>query len=73
MKKLGLIILATVVSFTFNIQAKQAEITGLDNPNRIAGSYIVIFKEGASKSVDDIAGSISITHKDAVKQQYNHG
>ena len=72
MKKLGLIILATVVSFTFNIQAKQAEITGLDNPNRIAGSYIVIFKEGASKSVDDIAGSISITHKDAVKQQYNH-
>lgn len=72
MKKLSFIVAATTISIAFSIHAKQAEIVGLDNPARIEGSYIVVFKERTSKSVEDLADLISRNYKGNVKQRYQH-
>lgn len=80
MRKLNLIASVIAASCVFSVQAKQAEIIGLDNPYRIHNSYIVVFKDGTKQSVDDlaksvtnpIAKSIKNVHKMSVKRKYKN-
>lgn len=72
MNKLSLIMSLTAISCAFNAQAKQAEIIGLENPNRIHNSYIVVFKDSANKSVDQLANSIANEHMGSVKRKYKY-
>lgn len=72
MKKLSLVISLTAIACSYNAQAAQARIIGLDNPNRIHNSYIVVFKDSTGKSVDELASSIANEHKASIKRKYKH-
>lgn len=72
MKTWKKIILAMAVSGTaFIAVAKNNDIVGMESPNRIKNSYIVVFKSSAD-SIDNIAHSISNNQGAQIKHKYSN-